>query len=105
MEQEAVLQARHDIEEALKNLSRQSDTEMMCRIAASKIVAALTPNVRKNTGTEYYRIKAEDWISLLLTEPQLDILTLHIRLVALASVSDHIKAELGALPGRLALLV
>lgn len=106
MNEDFVVKARAEIESALAMLNRQPGTpELMYRIAASRIVAALMPNRSLDVGSEYYRIKAEDWLSMLLTEPHLDIKTLHKRLAALASVSANTKAELGGLPGRLMLIM
>lgn len=78
--------------------------EMQARIAAAVIVAALTPVQKISAGSEFYRIKAEDWLALLLAaEPGMSIETLAERVSALASVSDGVKRELGGLAGRLAL--
>ena len=102
MNDENVSQARQDIEEALSILNRQPyATEMMQRIAASVIVAALLPQQQKTAGSEYYRIKAEDWLTLLLSEPGLTIGILSERVCALVDVSETIKCEIGSIASRL----
>lgn len=102
MNEESVLHARREIEEALDMLNRQHiPSEMMCRIAAAVIVGAMTPLQNRSLGSEYYRIKAEDWLTLLLSEPGLTIGVLAQRVDALASVSANIKDEIGVLASRL----
>lgn len=101
---EVMAEARRDIEAALDMLNRpQSAPEIMYRIAASMIVSALTPANGKSAGSEYYRIKAEDWMTLLLSEPRLSPTVLLQRVSALAAVSDTIKSEIGGIASRLAL--
>lgn len=81
------------------------DGVMQARIAAAVIVTALTPVQKVSAGSEFYRIKAEDWLALLLaSEPGMSLETLAARVSALASVSDGVKQELGGLAGRLATL-
>lgn len=79
--------------------------EMHARIAAARIVAALTPSMMVNAGSEFYRIKAEDWLALLLAaEPGMSLETLAAQVSALSAVSDGVKRELAGLAGRLAAL-
>lgn len=106
MDKETVLAARQDIDGALDMLNRQiGPPEMMYRIAASVIVSALLPPQKKSAGSEYYRIKAEDWLTLLLSEPKLTTSVLYQRVVALTAVSDVIKDEIGGIASRLALVL
>ncbi len=93
--------AKNDIETALEMLARKPAGGDMARVAAAVIVSALYEPQKRTAGSEYYRIRAEDWLSLLLTEPYMTLAVLAERVAALSEVSPHIKTELGALPCRL----